>query len=79
MTPLLSVGVGADDLRPFSLRTSNWTPLMRSPGFLVLLMMVSAARRVVEAKGLHLTRLDEDGFWGAVQHKALHGLDLPAR
>ena len=34
---------------------------------------------VVESQGLHLTRLDENGFRRAVQHKALHGLDLPRR
>ena len=34
---------------------------------------------IIKAKGLHLAHLDENGFRHAVQHKAIHGLDLPRR
>ena len=49
-------------------------------GFFILLNDGKPARAdIIKAKGLHLTRLDENGFRGTIQHKALHGLDLPRR
>ena len=49
-------------------------------GFCVLFNDGKPARAdIIKAKGLHLTRLDENGFRRAVQHKAIHGLDLPRR
>ena len=49
-------------------------------GFFVLFNDGKPARAdVIKAQGLHLTRLDENRFRRAVQHKALHGLDLPRR
>ena len=34
---------------------------------------------IIKTKGLHLTRFDENGFRRTIQHKAIHGLDLPRR
>ena len=49
-------------------------------GFFVLLNDGKPARAdIIKAKGLYLTRLDENGFRGTIQHKTLHGLDLPRR
>ena len=49
-------------------------------GFFVLFNDGKPARAdVIKAQGLHLTRLDENGFRGTIQHKAIHGLDLPRR
>ena len=49
-------------------------------GFFVLFNDGKPARAdIIKAKGLHFARLDENGFRRAVQHKALHSLDLPRR
>ena len=49
-------------------------------GFFVLFNDGKPARAdIIKAKGLHFARLDENGFRRAVQHKTLHGLDLPRR
>ena len=72
-------GVGADDLAIHfpDLELDAGDALS---GFFVLLNDGKPARAdVIKAHGLHLARLDENGFRRAVQHKALHGLDLPRR
>ncbi|CAN4002423.1 Inner membrane protein ypdA, partial [Dysosmobacter welbionis] len=49
-------------------------------GFFALLNDGKPARTdIIKAKGLHLARLDENGFRGTIQYKAIHGLDLPRR
>ncbi len=53
---------------------------MRAPVFFVLFNNGKPARAdIIKAQGLYLTRLDENRFRRAVQHKAIHGLDLPRR